>query len=297
MANRFAGLGTLATIVRWIWRPALTVCLMLLPAGCVEWEQSLASEKPTITNYISDVTSQDGSIKASLATVTPQTGGGVPIVTAPIPALILLGGTIQVTAASATPFTKLAVVIPGLDDFWELTLPAANTSAQILMVFAQNIPVPVFQLRMAGAQSGAYGALKDYPVSIISVGTGDVQINVTWDSRADVDLHVVDPLGEEVYWGHKTAVSGGTLDLDSNAGCSSDGPRAENVFWASGLIAPHGDYVVRVDYWSNCADVKTNYVVTVNARGKAPQVFTGFFTGNGDGGNKGSGRIITTATY
>ncbi len=47
MANRFAGLGTLATIVRWIWRPALTVCLMLLPAGCVEWEQSLASEKPT----------------------------------------------------------------------------------------------------------------------------------------------------------------------------------------------------------------------------------------------------------
>ena len=41
----------------------------------------------TIANYISAVTSQDGSIKASLATGTPQTGGGVPIVTALIPAL------------------------------------------------------------------------------------------------------------------------------------------------------------------------------------------------------------------
>ena len=287
----------LATLVRWIWRPALTACLVVLPAGCIEWQQSVASERPTIANYIAAVTTLDASIKASLATGTPQTGGGIPIVTAPIPALILLGGTIQVTASSATPFTKIAVVIPDLDDFWELTLPAATTSAQILMVFGQNIPVPVFQVRMAGALGGAYGALQNSPVSIISVGTGDVQVNITWDSRADVDLHVVDPLGEEVYWAHKTAVSGGTLDLDSNARCSSDGPRAENIFWASGLIAPHGDYLVRVDYWSNCADVKTNYVVTVNARGKAPQVLTGFFTGSGDGGGKGSGRIITTMTY
>ena len=287
----------LATLVRWIWRPALTLCLLVLPVGCIEWEQSLATERPTIANYISAVTTLDASIRASLATGTPQTGGGVPIVNAPIPALILLGGTIQVTASSATPFTKIAVVIPDLDDFWELTLPAATTSAQILMVFGQSIPVPVFQVRMAGARSDAYGALQNSPVSIISVGTGDVQVNVTWDSRADVDLHVVDPLAEEVYWQHKTAVSGGTLDLDSNAGCSSDGPRAENIFWASGLIAPHGDYVVRADYWSNCAAVKTNHVVTVNARGKPPQVFTGFFTGTGDGGAKGSGRIITTATY
>ena len=62
-------------------------------------------------------------------------------------------------------------------------------------------------------------------------------------------------------------------------------------------VASGGEYLVRVDYWSNCSDVKTNYVVTVNTRGKPPQVFTGFFTGSGDGGGKGSGRIITRTTY
>ena len=46
-----------------------------------------------------------------------------------------------------------------------------------------------------------------------------------------------------------------------------------------------------------CAAVRTNYAVTVNTRGKLPQVFTGFFTGTGDGGAKASGRIITTTTY
>lgn len=290
-------LSKLVTILRRLWRPAFAAMLLVIPLGCIEWQQAVASERPTIANYITAVTTVTGDISASRRPGAPQTGSGSPVVTAPIPALILLGGTIQVTATSATPFSKIAVVIPDLDDFWELTLPAPTTSAQILMVFGQNIPVPVFQMRMAGALSGAYGAFQNAPISIISVGTGDVQVNITWDSRADVDLHVVDPLGEEVYWAHKSAVSGGTLDLDSNARCGSDGPRAENIFWASGLIAPHGDYVVRVDYWSNCADVRTNYVVTVNTRGKPPQVFTGFFTGTGDGGGKGSGRIITTTTY
>ncbi|MDA1081569.1 MAG: hypothetical protein O2973_07805 [Gemmatimonadetes bacterium] len=246
---------------------------------------------------MSAVETVSGDARAVLRTGAPEISGGNPIVTAPIPELILLGGTIQVTASSATPFTKVAVAIPGLDDFWELTLPGATTSAEILIVFSQVVPVPVFQMHLAGSSGGTYGAIQNAPISIISVGTGDVQVNITWDSPADVDLHVVDPLGEEIYWAHKTAVSGGQLDLDSNAGCSADGPRAENVFWGSGLIAPRGEYVVRVDYWSNCSAVQTKYVVTVNTRGKLPQVFTGVFTGAGDGGGKGSGKIITPFTY
>lgn len=279
------------------WRPALAAAALAASASCVEWQRPTESERPTIANYVSAVETVGGGAKATLRAGTAPTGGANPIVTAPIPALILLGGTIQVTATSITPFDKIAVVIPDLEDYWELQLPAATTSQQILIVFSQNVPVPVFQMRLAGALGGAYGVFQNAPISMISVGTGDVQVNITWDSRADVDLHVVDPLGEEVYWAHKTAVSGGQLDLDSNAGCGSDGPRAENIFWASGLIAPRGDYTVRVDYWSNCSAASTNYVVTINVRGKPPQVYTGTFTGSGDGGGKGSGRLITTATY
>jgi len=287
----------LARARRSAFAPALAGGALALLGGCIDWHQPLESDRPTIVNYISAVRTANGEIDAQLVAGAPPAGGASPVVIAPIPALILLGGTIQVTASSATPFNKLAVVIPDLDDYWELTLPAATTATDILIVFSQDVPVPVFQMRLAGANGGNYGVYQNAPISMISVGTGDVQVNITWDSRADVDLHVVDPLGEEVYWAHKAAVSGGTLDLDSNAGCGSDGPRAENVFWASGLIAPRGEYLVRVDYWSSCRDVRTNYVVTVNTRGKASQVFTGFFTGPGDGGGKGSGRIITTATY
>ncbi len=48
--------------------------------------------------------------------------------------------------------------------------------------------------------------------------SGDVQLTAAWSTRADVDLHVVDPIGEEIYYNHATSDSGGRLDHDANAG-------------------------------------------------------------------------------
>ena len=280
-----------------LWRPAISLGLLVALTGCIEWAQPTATQESGVQRYIAGMQTLDGNTKAVLvASTTPPTGAG-PIVTAPIPALVLLGGTIQIPVVSTEPFTKVAVNVPGVVGYWEITLPAPTTSQQLLIVFSQDIPKTTFVLNLGGASSAVYGVQQSNPLSVIAVGTGDVQVNVTWDSKADVDLHVIDPTQQEVYWAGRTSTTGGTLDLDSNAGCGSDGPRAENVFWASGLIAPRGEYRIRVDYWSSCGVALTNYVVTVNARGKPPQVFSGVFTGTGDGGGKGAGKNITTLTY
>src|SRR5262249_28117605 len=103
MTKRFA---MWMTIVRRLWRPALDAGIALLASSCIEWDQTVASDRPTIANYISTVSTADGNTTAALKSGAPQSASGNPIVTAPIPALVLLGGTIQVTASSATPFTK-----------------------------------------------------------------------------------------------------------------------------------------------------------------------------------------------
>ena len=292
------GIRHLWSHVRRLWRPALT--LSLLVAGttqCIEWKQPTASTATSVAAYVAAVQTATGDANAILRNGTPPTPGSGPVVFAPVPVLALLGGTIQVTASSGTAFTKVIVTVAGVSDYWELTLPAATTSVQLLVVFGQEIPKSVFGLRLGGANGSAFGPVQQSSVSVISVGTGDVQINVTWDSKADLDLHVVDPSGAEIWYGGRTSATGGMLDLDSNAACQSDGPRAENVFWAGGLIAPHGDYIVRVDNWAACTAVKTNYVVTVNVRGRPPMVFSGFFNAAGDGGSRGAGRNIVTVTY
>lgn len=284
--------------LRRLWRPALTLSVVsaMTTTACIEWKQPTASENATIARYVASVQTADGQAVAVLRSGTPAAGAG-PVVTAPFPGLVLLGGTIQVFATSSQPFTKVAVIIPDVNDYWELTLPAPVTTQPLLIVFGQDIPRNAFELQFAGSSGGAFGAVQATGVNVITVGTGDVQVNITWDSKADIDLHVLDPQGAEIYWAGRTSPSGGQLDLDSNAGCGSDGPRAENIFWATGLVAPHGDYIVRVDNWSSCGVAQTNYVVTVNAKGKAPRVFAGKFNDTGDGGGKGSGRSITTFTY
>jgi hypothetical protein len=288
----------LFTLLRCVWRPALTMSVALVAfTRCIEWKQPTDADLPNISRYVAGVQTVAGDASAVLRSGAVPAAGSGPVVTAPIPSLILLGGTIQVNASAATPFTTILVAVPGVTDYLELTLPVATTQVQVLIVFSQEIPKTTFELDLAGGLGSTSGATQKSQVSVISVGTGDIQVNITWDSPADVDLHVIDPSGAEIYWAGKTSATGGQLDLDSNAGCSTDGPRAENIFWASGLIAPRGEYLVRVDHWSNCGAVLTNYVVTVNSKGKAPRVFQGVFTGKGDAGGKGSGKNIATVTY
>lgn len=130
-------------------------------------------------------------------------------------------------------------------------------------------------------------------MGVTPVGSGDIQVSVSWDSETDVDLHVVDPFNCEMYFGNKKCSSGGALDLDSNPGCSIDGINNENVFWENGL-APEGDYIVRVEYFSDCGDKDTNYTVTVKYCGRV-ETFDGFFAGGtSSSGGAGSGTTITS---
>jgi uncharacterized protein YfaP (DUF2135 family) len=115
-------------------------------------------------------------------------------------------------------------------------------------------------------------------VRILRVATGDVQVSVAWDSPTDVDLRVTDPSGEQVYFGNLQAESGGFLDLDSNPACNIDGINNENIVWPTGE-APSGSYKVSLDYWSDCGEAETNWVVTVQSQGQEPQIFSGTFTG------------------
>ncbi len=126
--------------------------------------------------------------------------------------------------------------------------------------------------------------------------TGNVQVNVTWNTATDVDLHVVDPRNEEIYYGHTQSASGGSLDVDSNAGCAIDNKNSENIQWGS--TAPNGTYTVRVDYWSACSVTgTTTYTVVVNNGGVSTR-FTGTFAAsNADSGGAGSGRVITTFNH
>jgi hypothetical protein len=94
---------------------------------------------------------------------------------------------------------------------------------------------------------------------VLKHGYGDVQVTLTWNNTADLDIWVTDPYGETIYWAHPWSASGGQLDVDD-----IDGYGPENIFWPSGG-APTGEYHVRVDYYSG--DGAARYTVLIQSWG------------------------------
>lgn len=118
-------------------------------------------------------------------------------------------------------------------------------------------------------QDPAIGDIKTVDFELIEVGSGDIQINLNWDTVADLDLHVTDPSGFEIFFGAMNSPSGGELDLDSYAACPYYGERGrgnENVFWPIGE-APSGEYLIEVNLFRDCetfaAQFDTHYRVTL----------------------------------
>lgn len=75
-------------------------------------------------------------------------------------------------------------------------------------------------------------------VDVLKLGSGSIQINLTWSSiNTDIDLHVIDLSGTEIYYSNKSSSTGGQLDRDDVNGFG-----LENIYWLG--TAPDGQYKV-----------------------------------------------------
>jgi len=79
---------------------------------------------------------------------------------------------------------------------------------------------------------------------------GDIQISLSWNNYNDLDLHCVDPKGEEIWFSHTiSAQTGGVLDVDRNAQAPYTPTPVENIYWPD-RGAPPGLYKVFVVYYA-----------------------------------------------
>ncbi len=266
-----------------------------------------SSSTPTagIQAFVTGVTSADGTQTASLSPGAPPTGAG-PTVTIGSSGASIAGGAQYVQLTCSSDCTSVLVGVQGVDGYYALTGLPDPTTQSVVVLLAQTA-AQNFTLLFAAGLGSSFGSTTSLPVTLTAVGSGDVEVSLNWGTPTDLDLHVVEPSGEEIYYGNKTSATGGMLDLDSNAGCQIDGIEAEHVTWP-GVTPPTGTYQVIIDPWSLCSvSPPIDYTVIVNVKGKSPQIFHGSFTSGDNGGAcwvaSGqplacpSANLVTTFTY
>ena len=108
---------------------------------------------------------------------------------------------------------------------------------------------------LGGKGSGASGvagtgAVDAFEAKLKAAGakSGDVQISLEWSNGNDLDLWVICPSGEKIYFQHRRSACRGNLDVDMNAGGVDSVTPVENVFWPP-RRAPRGRYQVYVHHY------------------------------------------------
>ncbi len=223
---------------------------------------------------------------------TPPPGGGPPVVSVDLSSNQIHAGQIgkPLSAALDPSATAAAIGLEGDRGYWivpaglpDVQAPAFPTF-HVQLSFAVDLAAGDYALDVRAADSaGLLGPPTLLPLSAGGppVARGALVIALRWDTEVDLDLHVIDPAGIEIYKSNINSYEapppgqapdptawqkGGLLDLDSNAQCVIDGRRTENVIWKD--AAPPGRYRVLVDTFSLCGQASANWAVEVRKAGK-----------------------------
>jgi hypothetical protein len=216
---------------------------------------------------------------------------------------ILEGGSNPVSIQSATAVKEALIGVQGLQGYY--VCPATNMTTGdvhlVVLLFSQTLEKETFIIVIALRDNqGLVSAHETITVTRVEGGTGDLQVSCSWDKPNDVDLHLQEPAGEEIYYGMEQSSNGGLLDVDSNADCSLDYINNENITYGEDAIVESGNYIVRVDLYSNCeVPENTNFSVIARYKGQLIVPATGtnpyigsFTPEDEDAGDEGSGRPV-----
>lgn len=259
-------------------------------AGCSDEPQSAASGT-VITDIITNVTARNGAVVGLARTgAVPVGTGGPGIVSVEGISSVVNGGSAEVSLTGSSSFQRVYIRALGADGYFEVTLPSEGSVEDLVMSIAPNLYGGNMRVQYTLEGGAGVGTLTEQTIRVIRVGTGDVQVSVAWTGESDVDLSVMDPAGELIYFGNLDSESGGRLDLDSNPACSIDGKNNENIVWPVGN-APAGEYAVFLTYYDDCGVDRSDWVVTVQVKGQTPRTFTGSFVGE-----SGSNPSVPVAT-
>ncbi len=177
----------------------------------------------------------------------------------------LTGGSNFISITSETQYDRFFVGIEGQNGYVEVQPEEQEISRNVKYYY--NIPITygsafsadMTMLIKARKKDGEITQAYSQTIKFIESMEGELTINLTFDQKKDLDLHLITPSGNEISWENRTWTftdeDGNTveygLDHDSNPACYIDGLNNENIVIPEAAIEP-GEYRVYLEMYKNC---------------------------------------------
>jgi hypothetical protein len=209
----------------------------------------------------------DGDFNTGEPPVTAGEGELAQIVGVTGPTAVTNGGTAILHVELSPPVESPQFVVGLVGDTGYHTVVGADPDADGIYDISVQVngeatqPSLVLTVALMDAD-GNVGPYHQVEIELVRSGTGDVKITLSFDRLHDLDLHVIEPNGEEISYTNDASQTGGKLDLDSGSHCEPNAANAENVFWPP-EGAPPGEYIVNVQNFEQCSPGGIDFTVRV----------------------------------
>lgn len=218
----------------------------------------------------------------------------------------LPGGTSYLTLNSYEELDYVNIGVEGESGYLKVKLDApANVQGRattnngiytytVLVLLSQNLNSSFTLVFTTVNKQGEVSSQFTSETNYIEAGTGDLQVNLRFSNEKDVDLYVVEPNGNVIFYGQpfpyyseeyqilnewfeneyddsEPDIERGEigLDIDSNAGCDIDYKNSENIFFNTNCMQK-GTYQVWVNMYSNCdPTTATSYTIRATYKGNS----------------------------
>jgi hypothetical protein len=199
--------------------------------------------------------------------VSPGSGGTTPATTV-LHSPVVTGNTVFLSwdpIANATSYELEAFIFANGQ---RLIIPVEQTSITV-----PNVPAGNYAVRVRGRNSIGFGGFSNTVLAAVQTAfrMRDMEATLTWNTEADVDLHVIEPNGVHVWWKSRTGTTV-VLDRDDTTGF---GPETASI--NIGGSSP-GVYQVFIVHYASDFPTTSTVAITLGVGTANPltKVFTRF---------------------
>jgi hypothetical protein len=184
------------------------------------------------------------------------------------------------TLVNPKTFAKMEEI--GIEDFLTNVVPGAKSISVLLenshinnfvsILTAQDREAPTL-FKWDNNFSWSYtGAIADSIKERVKAAGGNVvgelRTSLSWYNYDDLDIHVTEPNGNSINYRSKVSyTSGGTLDVDMNAGGRHSRTPVENIIWTNKNKMQEGTYKVLVHNFTHRESTNSGFTVQVECGG------------------------------